>query len=55
MESRMIYIVTLTCQGQRLERIEFHSLIRAFLHYAKIVKKYGKHGTMRFDMEAWWS
>ena len=53
MPSRMVYIFTRTCQGQRQERIEFYSLIKAVLYWRKNIRKYGKYGTMRFDLTAW--
>ena len=55
MNSRMIYTVKLTCQGQNLETKEFYSLIKAVLYFAKLVREYGKHNTMRIDITAWMS
>lgn len=50
---RVKFTVYLTCQGQLMDKAEYGSLIRALWHYAKNVRKYGKYGTMRFDLEAW--
>ena len=47
------FTVSFTCQGQLMEKVEYDSLIRALWHYAKNVRKNGKYGTMRFDLEAW--
>ena len=50
---RVKFTVYLTCQGQLMDKTEYDSLIRALWHYAKNVRKYGKYGTMRFDLKAW--
>ena len=53
MKHKVHFTVSLICQGQLMERVEYNSLICALWHYAKNVMKNGKHGTMRFDLEAW--
>lgn len=53
MNSRMIYIVKRTCQGQPQDCVEFYSLIKAVLYFRKSIREYGKYGTMRFDLTAY--
>lgn len=47
------FTISMTCQGKLMEKHEYDSLILALWHYTKKVIKYGKYGTMRFDLEAW--
>lgn len=49
----MIYRVKVTCQGQLMTDETFNSLPKALWLYARKVMKYGKYGTMRFDLEAY--
>ena len=53
MNSRLVYIVKLTCQGQRMEIKEFYNPIKAFLQFLKHARKCAKYGTMRADITAW--
>ena len=49
----MKYWSKLTCQGQLKHKVSHKSLIAAYFQLAKWIRKYGKYGTMRFDIEAW--
>ena len=49
----MTYRVKVTCQGQLMTDETFNSLPKALWLYSMKVMKYGKYGTMRFDVEAY--
>ena len=53
MMHKLTFTVSLTCQGQLMEKAEHRRLIPVLLHFAKLAIKYGKYGTMRIDLEAW--
>lgn len=49
----MYYEVTLTCQGQLIEKKVYKHLWQAIPWYIKHVSAVHKYGTMRVDMGGW--
>lgn len=52
MRHKCTYTVTTTCQGQVTDEKRFDSLVKAVVYYAKEVHKYGRYGTMNFQLYA---
>ena len=52
MKHRVEYVAKMTCQGQIKKKEHCRYLWQAALFLFKWIRKYGKYGTMRFDIEA---